>query len=45
VNGEEVVLDLAKVDDFLAYASDFDVFARKFNLLLKDLLEKKEESQ
>jgi len=45
VNGEEVVLDLAKVDEFLADASDFDLFARKFNLLLKDLLEKKEESQ
>jgi len=45
VNDEEVVLDLAKVNDFLADASDFDVFARKFNLLLKELLEKKEESQ
>ena len=45
MNGEEVVLDLAKVDDFLADASDFDVFARKFNLLLNDLLKKKEESQ
>jgi hypothetical protein len=44
VNGEEVVLDLAKVVDFLADASVFDVFARKFNLLLKELLEKKEES-
>jgi len=45
VNGEEVVLDLAKVDDFLADASDFDVFARKFNPLLKELLEKNKESQ
>jgi hypothetical protein len=45
VNGEEVVLDLAKVEDFLADASDFDVFARKLNRLLNDLLEKKEESQ
>ena len=45
MNGEEVVLDLAKVDDFLADASDFDLFARKFNHSLKELLEKKEESQ
>ena len=45
MNGEEVVLDLAKVDDFLADASDFDLFARNFNHLLKELLEKKEESQ
>ena len=44
MNGEEVVLDLAKVDDFLADASNFDLYTRKFNLLLKELLEKKEES-
>jgi hypothetical protein len=45
VNEEEIALDLALVYDFLEHAKNFDVSATKFNRLLNDLLEKKEESQ
>ena len=45
MNEDEIALDLALVYDFLEHAKNFDVSATKFNRLLHDLLEKKEESQ